>query len=190
MARMRTFLAVELSEEVRETITDLQGELMTVGTEVKWTEPENLHVTLLFLGEVEDREVHRVCRITEETVRGHAPFRMAVEQIGCFPHVRRPRVLWVGIGAGTQELVAIHDALEEPLMDLGYRREERRYTPHITLGRVKSDRPLEGLQRALARHAGWQGGEMTVREVAVLSSELTPEGPLYTVLSRARLTSE
>lgn len=190
MARIRTFLAVELDEAVRSAIVDLQEELAAVGTEVKWTEPENLHVTLLFLGEVEDREVHRVCRIAETTAAGHAPFRMAVEQIGCFPHERRPRVLWVGIGAGTQELVALHDALEPPLMELGYRREERRYTPHITLGRVKSDRPVESLQRALARRTAWQGGEMMVQEVAVLSSELTPEGPLYTVLSRARLAGE
>jgi RNA 2',3'-cyclic 3'-phosphodiesterase len=87
-----------------------------------------------------------------------------------------------------QELVALHDALEPPLLDLGcYRREERQYTPHITLGRVKSDRPDDRLALALAKQAGWRGGNMDVREVLVMSSELRPQGPEYTVLSRGKL---
>ena len=189
MARMRTFLAVELTEPVRQAITVLQDQLARSGSEVKWTEPENLHVTLLFLGEVEDRQVPRVCRIAEEVAGQHARFRISVEQLSCFPHPRRPRILWVGIGAGTQELVALHDSLEPPMIDLGYRREERRYVPHITLGRIKSDGPVDSLVKAMARKADWQGGEMEVREVSILSSELTPEGPLYTVLGRAPLQS-
>jgi len=79
---------------------------------------------------------------------------------------------------------------EPPLLDLGcYRREERHYTPHITLGRVKSDRPADRLALALAKQAAWKGGETTVREVLVMSSELRPQGPVYTVLSRARFKS-
>jgi 2'-5' RNA ligase len=81
----------------------------------------------------------------------------------------------------------LHDALEKPLEELGYRREERRYTPHITLGRVKSDRSTAPLSAALAKYAGWKGGTITVGEILVLSSELTPQGPLYNILSRAPL---
>ena len=113
---------------------------------------------------------------------------MSVETVGCFPNPRRPRVLWVGIGEGAQSLCAIHDALEIPLLDLGYRREERKYSPHITLGRVKSDRPTEKLASALAQQAGWKSGEIQVRELLVMGSKLTPQGPEYTVLSRAKLT--
>jgi 2'-5' RNA ligase len=96
--------------------------------------------------------------------------------------------VWAGVGTGAQEVVALHDAVEAPLLELGcYRREERQFTPHVTLGRVKSDRPNERLAQALAREAGWRGGEAVVREVLVMSSQLTPRGPVYSVLSTAPL---
>jgi RNA 2',3'-cyclic 3'-phosphodiesterase len=187
MARIRTFIAVDPGQPIRDHLVAVQESLARTGTEVKWVEPENLHVTLLFLGEVDEREVHRVCRMVADGVREQPAFPMTIETVGCFPNVRRPRVLWAGVGEGAQPLCAIHDALEEPLTELGYRREERRYAPHITLGRVKSDRPTERLGAALAKHAEWKGGETTVHEVLVMSSELTPRGPNYTVLSRAPL---
>ena len=187
MSRIRTFIAVDLDKAVRKRTIGLQETLMKTGTEVKWVEPENLHVSLLFLGEVEDREVVNVCRAVEEVAQKHPSFPMSVETAGCFPNPRRPRVLWVGIGEGAKSLCAIHDALEIPLLDLGYRREERKYSPHITLGRVKSDRPTEKLASALAQQAGWKSGEIQVRELLVMGSKLTPGGPEYTVLSRAKL---
>jgi 2'-5' RNA ligase len=188
MARIRTFIAVDLGKAIRDRVVAMQDALARTGTEVKWVEPENLHVSLLFLGEVDDREIPAVCRVVAECCQAQAPFSMSVETVGCFPNPRRPRVLWVGIGEGTQDLCALHDALEPPLMDLGcYRREERKYTPHVTLGRVKSDRPTETLTSALTKNAGWKGGEVTVSEVLVLSSKLSPQGPEYAVLSRAKL---
>jgi 2'-5' RNA ligase len=188
MARVRTFIAVGLDKSVHDRTVALQEALAQSGAEVKWVEPENLHVTLLFLGEVGDRDLPAVCRVVAECAAGQAPFPMTVERAGCFPNPRRPRVLWVGVGEGTQELVALHDALEPPLMELGcYRREERQYTPHITLGRVRSERPSDQLAGALAKHAGWQAGRMQVREVLVMGSELTPKGPVYTVMGRGKL---
>src|SRR5262249_30644857 len=123
-----------------------------------------------------------------ETLSGQPSFVMSVEKAGCFPHPRRPRILWIGVQEGAKELCAIHDALEPPLMDLGcYRREERKYTPHITLGRVRSDRSTDRLAAELASHSKWQGGQVAVREILVMGSELTPKGPVYSVLSRAKL---
>ena len=188
MARLRTFIAVDLGPAIRARCVSLQETLARAGTDVKWVEEENLHVTLLFLGEVDDRDLPALCRAVGETCARHGGFTMSVEGVGCFPNPRRPRVVWVGVGQGQQELIALHDDLEDPLLELGcYRREERQYTPHITLGRVKGDRPTDRLASALGRHAGWRGGEIPVREVLVLSSELTPQGPVYTVLSRAKL---
>src|SRR5262249_52216174 len=115
MSRIRTFIAVDLDKAVRNRTIALQEILMKTGTEVKWVEPENLHVSLLFLGEVEDREVVDVCRVVEEVAQKHPSFLMSVESVGCFPNPRRPRVLWVGIGEGTQRLCAVHDTLETPL---------------------------------------------------------------------------
>jgi 2'-5' RNA ligase len=187
MTRLRTFIAVDLEPSIRQRLVRLQESLMRGGADVKWVEEENLHVSLLFLGEVDERDVLAVCRATEEVCKGHAAFGLHVEGVGCFPNPRRPRVFWVGVSAGTEELCALHEALEPPLLALGcYRREERQFTPHITLGRTRGERPA-GLPADLQKYAGWQGGEQMVREVHVLSSQLTPKGPIYSVLSRARL---
>jgi 2'-5' RNA ligase len=188
MARIRTFIAIDIGETIRSRAADLQDELAQAGTEVKWVEAENLHVTLLFLGEVDDREVPGVCRAVSETAAEHSAFSMTIERVGSFPNPRRPRILWVGVGEGATELCALHDALEPPLLALGcYRREERKYAPHITIGRVKSDRPTDKLAAALGTHASWQGGQVDATQVLVMGSELTPNGPVYTVLSRAKL---
>jgi 2'-5' RNA ligase len=188
MARLRTFIAIDLGKTIRDRCLALQETLARGGAEVKWVEEENLHLTLLFLGEVEDRDLPALCQAVADCCALHNPFPLSVETVGCFPNPRRPRVVWVGVGAGSAEVCALHDALEPPLMELGcYRREERAYTPHITLGRVKGERSTTALATALARQANWRGGETDVREVRVLSSELTPQGPIYTVLSRAKL---
>ncbi len=190
MARIRTFIAIDLGKTIRDRCLALQDTLARGGVELKWVEEENLHLTLLFLGEVEDRTLPALCQAVADCCAEHNPFPLSVESVGCFPNPRRPRVVWVGVGTGAAEVAALHDALEPPLLELGcYRREDRAYTPHITLGRVKGDEPTEALAAALARQAKWRGGETDVREVRVFSSELTPRGPIYTVLSRAKLRS-
>jgi 2'-5' RNA ligase len=188
MSRLRTFIGVDIGKSIRDRAIALQETLARTGADVKWVEPENLHVTLLFLGEVDAREVPAVCRVVAEQAQLQPAFSMSIETVGCFPNPRRPRVLWIGVGAGAQNLCALHDALEPRLLELGcYRREERKYTPHITLGRVKSERPSELLATALTKHAGWKGGQVPVDEIRVMSSELTSKGPTYTVLSRASM---
>jgi RNA 2',3'-cyclic 3'-phosphodiesterase len=187
VGRIRTFLAVDLSKAIRDRAVALQTRLARAGTEVKWVERENLHVTLLFLGEVDNREIVQVCRLAKQCTAGEPSFPMSVESVGCFPNVRRPRIIWIGVGEGAQPLCAVHDALELSLAELGYRREERRYKPHATLGRVKSDLPTDKLSQALLAEATWKGGETVVQEILIMGSELTPQGPVYTVLGRAGL---
>src|SRR5205085_5476025 len=114
MSRLRTFIAVGIDKAIRDRIVALQEALARGGTEIKWTEAENLHVTLLFLGEVDDREIPAVCRAVSDCTQQHRPLTMKVETAGCFPNMRRPRILWVGVGQGAQELVALHDDLEPP----------------------------------------------------------------------------
>ena len=194
MARnsMRTFIAVPLEAALRARLAALQEELTAAGPEVKWVEPENLHVTLLFLGEVPLRESVDVCRAVRAVAQDLVPFHMSLAGVGCFPNLRRPRTLWAGAGEGRDELIHLHHALEGPLLELGcYRREEREYTPHITLGRMKSDDATPELLALLTDRAEWGGGRQPVREVHVLSSELrSSSGPVYTVLSREKLRGE
>jgi 2'-5' RNA ligase len=189
MSRIRTFIGVDVGPAIRDRLVALQGTLGEAGPDVKWVEQANLHVTLLFLGEVEDRQVAKICTMVAETTANQESLRISVEGVGAFPTPRRPRILWAGIADGAEALVALHDDLEKPLSKLGYRREERRYKPHITLGRIRSAAPADGLARALTQQATWKGGETLVRELHVMSSELTSRGPNYTVLSRAPLGS-
>lgn len=189
MARLRTFIAVDLGRTLRERCVALQETLSRAEDDVKWVEEKNLHATLLFLGEVNDRDLPVLCDAVAEVSKTHGTFTLSLDGVGCFPNPRRPRTVWVGVGQGAAELTALHDALEVPLLELGcYRREERQFTPHITLGRRKSERDAEALARAIERQSQWHGGEVPVREVLVLSSELTRDGPIYTALSRAKLT--
>lgn len=187
----RTFIAVPLEEGVRAKIVGLQEELAQAGTDVKWVEPENLHVTLLFLGEVDLRDSVDICRAIHRVTERLPPFAMTVSSVGCFPNLRRPRTLWVGVAEGNPELVRLHDLIENELLQLGgYRREERGYTPHITLGRIKTDDVTAELRTGLKDRADWPGGRQTVREVHVMTSELRPTGPTYTVLSREKLQGD
>jgi 2'-5' RNA ligase len=187
MKRVRTFIAVDLGKAIRDRAAALQEKLGRTGVEVKWVEQDNLHVTLLFLGEVDDRQVAEVCRIVGDRTAQRGAFPMSIEGVGSFPNPRRPRIIWIGVGTGASELCDLHDDLERPLTKLGYRREERKYTPHITIGRVRSEAPADALSAQLAKNGGWKGGETLVNEVCVMGSELTPQGPVYTVLSRAPL---
>ena len=188
MARLRTFIALDLGKAIRDRLVSLQENLGKITTGVKWVEPQNLHITLLFLGEVEDREIPALCRAVEEVTHAFQAFALTVEGTGCFPNPRRPHTLWVGVGSGVQEAVALHDALEPPLLALGcYRREDRKYTPHVTLGRIRSHEAPAGFAQALAKYQAWKAGDTSARELHVMSSELTSDGPVYTVLSRAKL---
>ncbi len=187
-SRLRTFIAVAVDTFTHDRLVGLQERLAETGVPVKWVEPQNLHITLLFLGEVDAREMPAVCQAVEQGCRGVAPFAMTLAGTGAFPTPRRPRTLIVHVTEGAGELIALHDALERPLMDLGcYRREERAYRPHLTLGRVKGQAAAEPLAAAVKQFERWQGGQTQVREVLVMSSELRPEGPEYTVLCRAPL---
>ncbi len=188
MARVRTFIALDTGQAIRDRMTAFQGNLARTGADVKWVEAANLHVTLLFLGEVDSRDLIDVCRAVTEVAAKKTSFEIAVTGAGCFPNMRRPRVVWLGIGKGTEEVRALHDNLEKPLLELGcYRREERQFTPHITLGRVRGEKPTDELTAALTKKQDYEAGEAIIREVLVMSSDSSATGHFYTVMSRAPL---
>lgn len=189
MARVRTFVAVELPAAVRARLAALRQSLAEAGGDVNWVEQTNLHVTLHFLGEVDERDVPGVCAAVRDACSGVPPFPARVEGLGSFGGPRRPRTLWVGLGAGSEELQALHAAIETALIDLGcYRREERKFVPHVTLGRVRDVEGVEDLMAEVERRKGFDAGEFAVASVSVLSSDLRADGPTYAVMSRAKLT--
>ena len=191
MGRTRTFIGVDIGDAIRASAATLQKELAKTGAEVKWVTPESMHVTLLFLGEVDDRELHAVCKAVREAAAGEPPFPLRVSGLGAFPTPRRPKILWAGITDGAEQLQRLNLALEERMLELGcYRKEERGYTPHLTLGRVKGDRDAFAVAPELAKRRDWDGGRTTVDEVRVFASVLEKAGPVHTVLGRGELTGK
>jgi 2'-5' RNA ligase len=188
MGRTRTFLAIDINKPVRASVTNVLEELAELGADVKWVEPANLHLTMLFLGEVDDRELVAICRASTRVAADFKQFPIVLQGVGAFPNPRRPRTLWIGVDEGKDSLKALHKALEDALLDLGcYRREARAFTPHLTLGRVNSARSEESLVAAISENAGRICGETNVSEVLVMGSELKSSGPEYTVIGRAKL---
>ncbi|HEX3147785.1 MAG TPA: RNA 2',3'-cyclic phosphodiesterase [Gemmataceae bacterium] len=188
MARIRTFIAVDLAPGVKSRVTALQEKLGRSATSVKWAPPENFHLTLLFLGEVEQLDVVSICRLVQQRAKKHAPFNLEVARVGAFPNLRRPKILWAGIAEGVAELQSLHDDLEEGLLDLGcYRREDREYTPHLTLGRLSHEDREEDWATTLTHYTDWAAGSSPVDEVLVMASERRRGGPEYSVLGRGPL---
>lgn len=189
VSRTRVFIGVDIGEEIRGAAADLQRGLARGGAAVKWVTPESMHVTLLFLGEVGDRELHPVCRAVQEVAAAEPPFTLRVSGVGAFPNNRHPKILWAGVSEGVDSLRRLYDDLETRMLDLGcYRKEERGYTPHLTLGRVRGESDGYALAPELTKKLGWDGGRVAVEEVLVYSSTLERDGPVYNVIGRGELT--
>jgi 2'-5' RNA ligase len=168
-------------------VVGLQQRLAAGGVPAKWVEPDNLHITLLFLGEVDSREVPDICAAVQRAAGPTKSFAITLAGAGAFPTPRRPRTLIVHVAEGGAELIALHDAIESPLLVMGcYRREERPFRPHLTVGRVKGQVGDE-VGIVIKQFEAWQGGQSHVDEVLVLGSELRPQGPEYTVFCRVPL---
>lgn len=185
---MRIFVAVEVAAEVRARAQQLIERLKQTPARVKWVEPHNLHLTLKFLGDVEMGQIPSVCRTVTAAAAELPPFSIEVAGVGAFPTSQRPRTVWLGVGQGNEEMVILHDYVEQKLAELGFRREGRRFQPHLTIGRVRSSPQGVGeLGRALAEHRDFVAGRSDVSELAVFSSELSDDGPTYEALSYAPL---
>lgn len=188
MAKLiRTFIAVELPAEVRGRAARLQQTLAESGAGVRWVAKDNIHLTMKFLGEVEDVQIPAVCRAVQQVAAANPAFEVELSGVGAFPSAARPRTLWVGIDGGAAELIALHERLDAALAELGYRPEERRFSPHVTIGRLRNSRDAHRLADVLAQKADWKAGEVQVDQLVVMASELTPQGPHYTVMGRGVL---
>jgi len=189
---MRLFIAVELPDEVRKNITELINELKEVGSAVKWVEEKNLHITLKFLGWVEDRKVDNVVELATKAAGGTGSFKAKFEGTGTFPSGKNPRVVWVGMGEGGEKLKKLADSLEEALSNAGYRSEEREFSSHATIGRVKvprqaRDKGVDKLKEKMESIKDPKFGEAIVDHIDIMKSTLTPKGPVYEIIKEVKL---
>jgi 2'-5' RNA ligase len=185
---IRTFIAVEIEASIRRAAVKLIDRLRQAGGDVKWVEPENLHLTLKFLGDLGADGVARVCRAVQRAVAGVPPFEIEIRGAGAFPNASRPQTIWLGAGEGEQPMAEVSERVESALEPLGFRRESRPFRTHLTIGRVRRDGGrTAGLGPALDEMAGYEAGRMPVEEVVVFSSQLLRTGPVYEALGRAPL---
>lgn len=184
---IRTFIAVLISEDIKRRIGLVEEEFKKLAPEVKWVAEENLHVTLKFLGNVPAERLERIAAALGEALSCVEPFEIEVADVGAFPSAGIPRTVWVGVTSGQEELADVARRVEKALEKLGFPREDRPFTCHITIGRVKDGRGARELAPALQEAEVGRLGSVLVGSVAVMRSDLRREGPIYSTLSEIHL---
>ena len=187
MEKIRTFIAVRLDSEIRSELASIQDELKKCEVDVKWVKPGGIHITLKFLGYVLESQLKDIFKATDESVKEIRPFTLSFSGLGAFPKLQNPRVIWVGVKEGKEELVRISRNLEEILSQCGFKGEDRPFHPHLTLGRVKSPKNRDSLIKAIESEKSCTAGSMEVEEIVVMQSLLKPEGAEYSALHVSRL---
>lgn len=184
---MRAFVAVALPKELWPKVKEVQERIEMTDADIKFTEPATLHYNLKFLGEITAEQAETVKRIISETALQFTPFTMHVAGVGAFPSNQYARVVWIGAKAGSQELKAMAELLDLRLSETGFKKEERPFEPHLTLGRVKSARNNPELIAVLRELEQTEIGNFKVEGVELFESKLGPEGPVYSTLYSAKL---
>ena len=178
---MRLFIAIEIPEEIKAGLTEAQRSLKSSGVvDASWTRPEGIHLTLKFLGEVPESKVLEIMNGLRRAAEGIGPFRLEVGGVGTFPSPKNARVVWVGLSGDIEKLSRLQAAVEETISNIGFERDERAFTPHLTLGRIKYIRSRDRWFKALdevkdIRLSGFDGAA-----VSLMKSELKPSGAVYT----------
>jgi 2'-5' RNA ligase len=180
---MRAFLGLSLPEEIRESLHRLQRDLAASQADVKWVEAGNLHVTLKFLDEITEEQRRDVEALLTRLAGKESAFTLGVEEVGAFPSMRAPRVVWVGLSEGRDTVARMVQRIEEEGRAIGLRREARPFAAHLTLGRVRSSGHRQELTRQL-QHITWKPpASWLVTSVTLYQSVLSSSGPTYHVLA-------
>ena len=183
---MRLFVAMNLPSEILDRMAAVQDRLRRVDADVSWVRAGNIHVTLKFLGETDEKRLQRVRPALTEAARVGACFSMEVCGAGNFGG-RLPRVIWVGVGDGAETLTQLARRIEVAVGRVGFPKERRGFTAHLSLGRVRSARNAEALLTALQEFHAEKFGIFTATEFELMQSQLHPTGSVYTVLERFAL---
>ena len=183
---MRAFIAIDLDPEIKSVLNALVHGLKATRADVRWVGVGGMHLTLKFLGPIEESRAIRIRGIMDDVGRRHAPLPLRLEGTGAFPADRDPRVLWAGVAA-EPGLLALQEDLDAALEADGFEREKRAFSPHLTLGRVKGSDGLARAMTELDKHRGDVFGAMTVRKLALFESLLRPEGAEYRIVYEAGL---
>jgi len=183
---MRTFIAITLNSEIKQELAKLQSALKQSQADVKWVNPENIHLTLKFLGEINDEQAAQVKETLDKIAPQFKPYEISISGIGAFPKLDHPRSVWVGIGNGKDQTKKIAQAIEDELSKLGFQKDDREFKSHLTIGRVRSPKNKQELKTKL-QTLNFKPQTLNVQHITFYKSTLTREGPIYTALHKIQL---
>lgn len=186
---MRVFVAVALPDRLREELGRLVAELRTSGADVRWVDPDSMHLTLKFLGDAEPDEIAAVEPALRRAAGAASPTGCRLQGVGSFPHLRRPRVIWAGVEADDDRLAALHSGIDAELAAIGFQKDKRRFHPHVTLGRVKGGEGKRALAAEVEARAEVELGRFRVEQFHLYESRLRSDGARHSILSTYRLTT-
>ena len=191
MEQVRSFIAIELPDELKLRLTQLEAQLkMSKQPWVKWVDPYSIHLTLKFLGSIAVDRISEITGAMEEAIQGISPFRLEVKDLGVFPNLRRVQVAWVGISGEVDKLSQLQRHLESNLARLGFAPETRPFTPHLTLARLRNRASLDERQsfgQLIATTRFEAAYTIKVDAISLIRSQLTREGAIYSRISSVRL---
>lgn len=183
---MRTFIAADLSPEILTKVEKITNDLkqMLPGGAIKWVSTDKMHLTIKFIGDIHKNKITRVKDLMTNTLKEQSSFKIGIQDLGTYPHINNPRVIWLGIMQGAP-LIEIHNRLDEALTELKVRPDRRKYSPHLTLARVRRDTgrdTVKEIGEILSQFKVDSLGTITISEITLYKSKLTSQGPEYTPL--------
>ena len=184
---IRSFLAIELPRTIQKKIEEVEGDLKSSHADVRWVNPEKIHLTLKFFGSIDESKIDPIVKSVEGPIQTVSPFSLKVRGMGAFPHFKNPRVIWMGLVDGKEVLISFQKKLESEFEKIGFKSEERPFHPHLTLGRMKSNRGRDELAGRMERYREEEFGDFQVEKVILFKSDLRPSGPIYTALREIKL---
>jgi len=188
MAKVRSFLAVELPPHILSQIGKIQDRLRACRAQVRWVRVEQIHLTLKFFGNIEEKQIPEISSVVKEISARKSPFSVWVKGLGAFPTIRNPRVIWLGLHGWEENLSPLQREIETRLEALGFVPEERPYRPHLTIGRVKSLKDKGDLVDLIGKDRDVDLGPLVVDRIVLFRSDLRPTGPIYTPLTIREFT--
>ncbi len=188
---MRAFIAIELSNEIRDTLSQIQSHLKYAGADVKWVEKENIHLTLKFLGEISEEKAEEIKVALDDIGREIGPFELNLKELGVFPKIEFPRVIWVGLDKGAKESVFLAEKIEDALSKIGFQKDTRPFAAHLTIGRGRAPKNKEALKEKMEsiQKQVTSNKKQVITSVILFQSTLTPKGPIYTKLHGAKFSA-
>jgi 2'-5' RNA ligase len=182
MDDIRSFIALEIPPALKSRLEELQRELRRIDADVKWVRSEGIHLTLKFLGSIRKEDIEKISLAVGPLISGWEPIEVGIRGMGCFPSTRNPRVVWVGIDRGKSEVSSLQRAVEKGMRELSFPPENRPFSPHLTLGRVRSPQGKVALARVVEDNKDAEVGTFLAQGVFLFQSELKPSGAVYTKL--------